>query len=69
MPPRTRLIREPITDEASTQFHAAPPRGCGHGCGRGRCGQGGRMLEVKVPKARRGDSALAKLDTRMHNSQ
>ena len=69
MPPRTRLAREPINDEASTQLHAAPPRGRGRGRGRGRHGRGGRMPEVMIPRARRGDPTLAELAAGMHNMQ
>ena len=66
MPPRMRPTREPISDEASTQLHVAPPRDRGCGCSRGRHG-GGRMPEVKVLRARHGAPILAKLANGMHN--
>ena len=69
IPLRMRPVRELITNDASTQLHAAPSRGRGGGRSPGRSGWGGRMPTVAIPKARHRDPVLAKLATRRHNVQ
>ena len=73
MPPRKRStrkpVRQPVSDEASTQPQNDAPRrrvrGGGHVQGRRR--RGGGIPEVEVPRATRGNPVLAQLTANMQN--
>ena len=78
MPPRRRVLaRGEASGESSAQAHDPAPRGRGRGRGRdqgrgrsrGRRGVAARAANVEVPRARRGDPAIAELTAGMQGLQ
>ena len=67
MSSRMRPAKKPNLDKASTQPHAALPKG--HGCSQncGRRARAGTIPEVEVPRARCGNPTLAKIAAKIHN--